>query len=103
MTPTHNAGRDSFVLLHIGERRFALPASRVTELAPPVRLHKFPHTSARVSGVIVRRGKIVPVCDPRVVFGGRAVVGKLVLSSRRMQFWGRQRTLRGSPSTGNAS
>jgi len=66
-----NAARNSFVLLHIGERRFALPASLVTELAPPVRLHKFPHVSLRVSGVIVRRGKILPVYDPRPVFGGR--------------------------------
>jgi chemotaxis signal transduction protein len=71
MTPVQDAARDSFVLLHIGERRFALSASLVTELAPPVRLHKVPHTSARVSGVIVRRGKIVPVYDPRAVFGAR--------------------------------
>jgi chemotaxis signal transduction protein len=71
MTPVQDAARSSFVLLHIGEHRFALPANLVTELAPPVRLHKFPHTSARVSGVIVRRGKIVPVYDPRVVFGGK--------------------------------
>ena len=77
MTPAHSAGRDSFVLLHIGERRFALPTSRVTELAPPVRLHKFPHTSAQVSGVIVRRGKIVPVYDPRAVFGGRRTSANL--------------------------
>lgn len=71
MTPMQDAGRGSFVLLNIGEHRFALPAGLVTELAPPVRLHRFPHTSARVSGVIVRRGKIVPVYDPRPVFGAR--------------------------------
>jgi chemotaxis signal transduction protein len=71
MMPVQNVASDSFVLLQIGERRFALRASIVNELAPPVRLHRFPHASARVSGVIVRRGKIVPVYDPRAVFGGR--------------------------------
>ena len=42
---------------------FALPAGIVAELAPPVRLHVFPHTSTLVSGVIVRRGRIVPVYE----------------------------------------
>jgi chemotaxis signal transduction protein len=64
-------GGDTFVLFHIGERRFALSSSLINELAPPVRLHKFPATSARVSGVIVRRGKIVPVYDFRAFFGGK--------------------------------
>jgi chemotaxis signal transduction protein len=63
MTATENADRSSFVLLQVGERRFALPSEIVDELAPPVRLHTFPHTSALVAGVIVRRGHIVPVYD----------------------------------------
>jgi chemotaxis signal transduction protein len=63
MTATENADRGSFVLLQVGERRFALPSEIVDELAPPVRLHTFPHTSALVAGVIVRRGHIVPVYD----------------------------------------
>jgi chemotaxis signal transduction protein len=63
MTPTQTAARDSFVLLHAAGRRFALPAHIVVELAPPVRLHTFPHTSSNVVGVIVRRGRIVPVYD----------------------------------------
>jgi chemotaxis signal transduction protein len=61
----------SFVLLHIGERRFAFPAGLVTELAPAVRLHRFPHTSSHLLGAIMRRGKIVPVYDPRSVFGAK--------------------------------
>ncbi|MGB8540112.1 MAG: chemotaxis protein CheW [Candidatus Acidiferrales bacterium] len=53
----------SYVLLQIGSRRFALAASEVSELAPPVRLHQFPHKSPLVSGIIVRRGRLVPVYD----------------------------------------
>ncbi len=60
-TDTENA--QSYVLLQIGERRFALPAAEVSELAPPVRLHQFPHNSPLVSGIIVRRGRLVPVYD----------------------------------------
>jgi chemotaxis signal transduction protein len=63
MMPTQAAGSDSFVLLHAAGRRFALPARIIVELAPPVRLHTFPHTSSSVTGVIVRRGRIVPVYD----------------------------------------
>jgi chemotaxis signal transduction protein len=66
-----SAAGNSFVLLHIGERRFAFPASLVSELAPAVRLHRFPHTSSHLLGVLMRRGKIVPVYDPRSVFGAK--------------------------------
>jgi chemotaxis signal transduction protein len=59
------------VLLHVGNRRFALPAESVIELAPPVRLHNFPHTSKLIAGVIVRRGRIVPVYDVSPVLCGR--------------------------------
>jgi chemotaxis signal transduction protein len=57
------ANAKSYVLLQIGERRFALPSAEVSELAPPVRLHQFPHNSPLVSGIIVRRGRLVPVYD----------------------------------------
>ena len=72
MTAADNAGRNSFVLLHVGGRRVALPAGIVGELAPPVRLHTFPHTSPLVAGVIVRRGRIVPVFDAGLVLGGKS-------------------------------
>jgi len=71
MTAADNAGRNSFVLLHVGGRRVALAAGIVGELAPPVRLHTFPHTSPLVAGVIVRRGRIVPVFDAGLVLGGK--------------------------------
>jgi chemotaxis signal transduction protein len=71
MNIAENARENSFVLLHIGDRRVALPAGLVAELAPPVRLHAFPHTSKLITGVIVRRGRIVPVYDAGLVLGSR--------------------------------
>jgi chemotaxis signal transduction protein len=71
MSETGNRGPQSWVLLQIGNRRFALPALSVMELAPPVRLHHFPHTSPLITGVIVRRGRIVPVYDVAPVLCGR--------------------------------
>ena len=68
-----NAGRSSFVLLQVGDHRFALPADIVAELAPPVRLHTFPHTSPLLAGVIVRRGHIVPVYDVAPTLLGRSL------------------------------
>ncbi|HKQ86738.1 MAG TPA: chemotaxis protein CheW [Candidatus Acidoferrales bacterium] len=77
MMALENAQRDSFVLLQLAERRFALPAEAVAELAPPVRLHTFPHTSSLIAGVIVRRGRILPVYD-----AARALSGKSSLAHR---------------------
>jgi chemotaxis signal transduction protein len=71
MSGAQNHARKSWVLLHVGNRRFALPAESVVELAPPVRLHNFPHTSRLIAGVIVRRGRIVPVYDVAPVLCGR--------------------------------
>ena len=52
-----------FVLLRLGERRFALAASHIAELVSPSRIFRFPHRTPKVEGVILRRGRIVPVCD----------------------------------------
>jgi chemotaxis signal transduction protein len=71
MSATESTHGSSFVLLQVGNRRVALPADLVAELAPPVRLHVFPHTSKLIAGVIVRRGRIVPVYDAGVVLGDR--------------------------------
>jgi len=74
----------SFVLLQLGGRRFALDAGIVTELAPPVRLHTSPHTSEILSGVIVRRSRIVPVYDASTVLTGRrSSVHRFYLIARR--------------------
>lgn len=55
--------KTNFVLFPLGKRRFALFADLVTELARPDRLHTFPHATPLLSGVLLRRGQIVPVCD----------------------------------------
>jgi len=77
-------GRPSFIVMQIGKRHFALPADTVVELAPPVRLHRFPHTSPLLAGVIVRRGRIVPVYDAAsVLVGSSAFTQRFYLIARR--------------------
>lgn len=53
----------SFVLLRLGERRFAVAADDTAELVSPSRIFSFPHRTPGIEGVILRRGRIVPVCD----------------------------------------
>jgi chemotaxis signal transduction protein len=84
MMATDRAGQNSFVLLRIGNRRVALPAGIVAELAPPVRLHTFPHSSPLVAGVILRRNRIVPVYDAGLVLAGKGSSGqRFYLIARR--------------------
>jgi chemotaxis signal transduction protein len=84
MTSPQNSAPNSFVLMQLGNRRFALPANIVTELAPPVRLHTFPHASPLVSGVIIRRSRIVPVYDASSLLTGKqASAHRFYLSARR--------------------
>lgn len=71
MSELRHTASGAFVLLQVGDRRVALPAQVVSELAPPVRLHVFPHSSRFITGVIVRRGRIVPVYDANSVFAPR--------------------------------
>jgi chemotaxis signal transduction protein len=84
MAEIQKAGGNSYVLMQIGNRRFALPAGIVSELAPPVRLHTFPHKSPLVSGVIVRRGRIIPIYDVASILLGRSSsVHRFYLVARR--------------------
>ena len=63
MTLTLELDLQSFVLLRLGERRFAVPAKHIAELVAPSRIFRFPHKTPKIEGVILRRGRIVPVCD----------------------------------------
>src|SRR5438270_11155712 len=73
-----------FVLFPLGKKRFALPAGIVTELAKPDRLQPFPHTTPLLTGVLVRRGRIVPVFDvAQVLFGPNPPVRKFYLIANR--------------------
>ncbi|HEY7403635.1 MAG TPA: chemotaxis protein CheW [Candidatus Angelobacter sp.] len=63
-------GDKAYVLFPLGEKRFALPAEVVTELARPDTLQTFPHRTPLLTGVLVRRGRIVPVCDVAQILVG---------------------------------
>jgi chemotaxis signal transduction protein len=63
----------SFVLLRLGDRRFAVSANQIAELVAPSRVFRFPHHTPEVEGVILRRGRIVPVCDVAEKLIGKAV------------------------------
>jgi chemotaxis signal transduction protein len=76
MTTATDLELQSFVLLHLGERRFAVPAGQIAELVAPSRVFRFPHRSP-VEGVILRRGRIVPICDV-----AEKLIGTSVLSRR---------------------
>ena len=63
MTRSPEFESQSFVLLRLSERRFALSAGNISELVAPSRILRFPHRTPGIEGVILRRGRIVPVCD----------------------------------------
>jgi chemotaxis signal transduction protein len=81
---------ESFVLLRLSERRFALAAGDIAELVAPSRVFRFPHQTKEVEGVIVRRGRIVPVID---------VAGRLLgrrLTARRFYLIAQRRYITGT-------
>jgi chemotaxis signal transduction protein len=88
-----------YVLFPLGKRRFALPASRVTELAQPDRLQSFPHTTSLLTGVLVRRGNMIPVCDvAQLLIGSDAPSRKFYLIVSRAA--GKERELMALPVSG---
>jgi chemotaxis signal transduction protein len=77
MTLIAETDLQSFVLLRLGDRRFAVAANQIAELVPPSRIFRFPHHTSEVEGVILRRGRIVPVCDV-----AEKLIGKSLKSRR---------------------
>jgi chemotaxis signal transduction protein len=77
MSAAIESAADSFVLLRLGERRFAVAAGIISELVAPSRVFRFPHHTKEVEGVILRRGRIVPVCDI-----AERLIGKTLRSRR---------------------
>jgi len=53
----------SFVVFHVGARRVALARESVAELIASPTLFSFPHTTPLIAGVVLRRGRILPVID----------------------------------------
>jgi chemotaxis signal transduction protein len=73
-----------YVLFPLGQKRFALPAEQVTELAQPDILQRFPHTTKLLAGVLLRRGRIIPVLDvAEVLVGPAAPARKFYLIATR--------------------
>jgi chemotaxis signal transduction protein len=77
MNVLNDSGLQSFVLLRLGDRRFAVAAVQIAELVAPSRIFRFPHHTAEIEGVILRRGRIVPVCDV-----AEKLIGKTLRSRR---------------------
>jgi chemotaxis signal transduction protein len=71
MTTYTETPEAAYVLLRLGEQRFAVRAETVEELAGSSRLHKLPHTTPLIDGVIVRRKRVVPVRDIASILNGR--------------------------------
>jgi chemotaxis signal transduction protein len=79
-----SARAQRFVLFPLGKKRFALPASEVSELSRPDELQTFPHTTTMLAGVLMRRGKIVPVLDvAQIVIGPNAPQRRFYLIANR--------------------
>jgi chemotaxis signal transduction protein len=99
MTVATELDLQSFVLLRLGERRFAVAAKQIAELVAPSRVFRFPHRTPKLEGVILRRGRIVPVCDV-----SEMLVGKRLTSRRfyliAVRNYGTQREWVAMPVTG---
>jgi len=76
MTVSTELASQSFVLLRLGERRFAISARQIAELVPPSRVFRFPHRTPKLEGVILRRGWIVPVCDVSEMLLGKQLTSR---------------------------
>jgi chemotaxis signal transduction protein len=74
------------VLLRLGERRFALAAEQIAELVAPSRVFRFAHRTTEIDGVILRRGRVVPVCDVAERLTGKKLTSRrfyLVATQKR--------------------
>jgi chemotaxis signal transduction protein len=76
MTVSTELELQSFVLLRLGERRFAVSANQIAELVAPSRVFRFPHRTPKLEGVILRRGRIVPVCDISEMLLGKKLTSR---------------------------
>ena len=90
--------QSQFVLFPLGQKRFALPAEVVAELARPDKQQTFPHTTPLLTGVLVRRGAIVPVCDVAQVLAKNSPARKFYLIATRK--FGQNAELTALPVTG---
>ena len=64
-----SSGLHEVLAFEVGDRRYALPASRVRELFRAVAIEPLPGAPPIVEGIIDVRGEVVPVLDVRSRFG----------------------------------
>jgi chemotaxis signal transduction protein len=86
MSKVEQYDAQSCVLLRLGERRFALAAEQIAELVAPSRVFRFAHRTTDLDGVILRRGRVVPVCDVAEQLTGKKLTTRrfyLVATQRR--------------------
>jgi chemotaxis signal transduction protein len=76
MTVSTELELQAFVLLRLGERRFAVSAGQIAELVAPSQVFRFPHRTPKMEGVILRRGRIVPVCDVSEMLLGKRLTSR---------------------------
>lgn len=60
-----------FLVLNIGQGRYALNTGQITEILPMVQLNRIPHAPAGVAGTANYRGHALPVVDLVQVMAGR--------------------------------
>ena len=81
-----------FLVFHIGDERYALPATDVVEVLPRLPLKPIAQAPDWVAGVFAHRGQVVPVIDiSAMTFGSPAVARtstRLVLVNYRGQLLG---------------
>ena len=81
-----------FLVFHIGDERYALPATDVVEVLPRLPLKPIAQAPVWVAGVFAHRGQVVPVIDISAMTFGKTAVARtstrLVLVNYRGQLLG---------------
>ncbi len=103
MTVSTELELQSFVLLRLGERRFAVSANQIAELVAPSRVFRFPHRTPKLEGVILRRGRIVPVCDVSEMLLGKRLTSRRFYLIAVRNYGAQPRGSRGAAKTGGAT
>jgi chemotaxis signal transduction protein len=84
VSPENSSLVPSFVVFQVGPRRVALPRDAVAELIASPVLFTFPHTSPLITGVALRRGRILPVLDlGPAITGGASITARFFLVVER--------------------
>ena len=80
-----------YVIFPLAGERFALDSALVTELIMACPVYTFPHTMQSLEGVLIRRGRVIPVCDLRGAFGHGAERNLYVIA--RCNFLGKSQSV----------